>query len=547
MSDIGTLAQRILETLWRHAPVSSTYLGIHRHDHVLASFSREALESQAGELGAHLKEIEQFRARHPQADADTRLDLDLLEGEIRTLLRSQKDVRIPFRNPGCYLEEATFGLYLVILRPYAPAGERAGPLAARMREVPRILEEARRNLDSPGEVPRLWAEMSLELGAGALEFLEEAAEWCRREAPGRSAEVEASAALARQAMLDYLQFVRSRVVPAAHGSFAVGREHFEFLLREAHGLSDGVDDLEKFGRRELTETQEKLKQAAASISPRSWEQQVEEFHQDVPSPERLVEAYREEIGKARRFVREKNLLDLPSGESLEVVETPVFERKTTPFAAYVPPAPFEDGQEGVFWVTPPDASLGEAEQRQQMKEHMLPSIPITCVHEGYPGHHAQFTLANQAASWPRRQISTPVMVEGWALYCEEMMGEQGFYADPRTRLLQLKDYLWRCTRVVIDTGLHARGMSFDEAVRLLVEIARINPVSAAGEIKRYTKTPTQPMSYAVGKREILRLRDDVRRHEGPAFSLKSFHHRLLQDGSIPIRLVRERILPEAQA
>jgi uncharacterized protein (DUF885 family) len=547
MSDIAALSERILGTLWRHAPVSATYLGIHRHDHLLGAFSPEALDAQAAELRAHLSEIAQFRARRPGPDPDARLDLDLLEGELRTLLRTHEDVRAPFRNPGGYLEEATFGVYLLMLRQHAPAPERAGSVAARMREVPRLLQEARRNLDASEEVPLLWAQMSLDLGASTLEFLGEAAQWCADEAPARSAEVAQAASLARQAVLDYLDFVRGRVVPRARGSFAVGKDHFEFLLREAHGLSDRIEDLEAFGRQEIAATQHQLKEAAARTSGKPWEEQVEEFHRDVPSPARLVEAYREEIEKARRFVREQGLLDLPSGESLEVVETPVFERKTTPFAAYVPPAPFAEAQRGFFWVTPPDTTLSEAEQRQQIKEHMLPSIPITCVHEGYPGHHAQFTLANRAASWPRRQISTPVMVEGWALYCEEMMGEQGFYADPRTRLLQLKDYLWRCTRVVIDTGLHTGGLSFDEAVRLLVEVAKINPVSAAGEVKRYSKTPTQPMSYAVGKREITRLRDDVRRREGSSFSLKSFHHRLLQDGSIPIRLVRERILPEAQA
>ena len=542
MSDITLLSERILATLWRHAPVGATYLGIHRHDDVLASFSREALEEQSGELRVHLSEIAQFRARHPDADPDARLDLDLLEGEIRTLLRTQEEVRAPFRNPGCYLEEALFGVYLLMLRQHAPAAEQAVSLAARMREVPRVLTEARQNLESPEPVPRLWAEMSLDLGAGALEFLGEATAWCEREAPARSGEVRRAADKARQAMLDYLEFLRARVVPGARGSFAVGREHFEFLLGQAHGLSDRIEDLQDFGRQEMAATQEKLKDAARG-SGKSWEEQVEQFHHDVPDPARLVEAYRGELEKARQFMSEKDLLDLPAGESLTVVETPVFERKTTPFAAYVPPAPFEERQAGVFWVTPPDATLSEAEQRQQIREHMLPSIPITCVHEGYPGHHAQFTLANRAASWPRRQISTPVMVEGWALYCEEMMGEQGFYGDPRTRLLQLKDYLWRCTRVVIDAGLHTGTLSFEEAVRLLVEVVKINPLSAAGEVKRYTKTPTQPMSYAVGKREITRLRDDMRRREGASFSLKSFHHRLLRDGSIPIRLVRERILP----
>jgi uncharacterized protein (DUF885 family) len=139
------------------------------------------------------------------------------------------------------------------------------------------------------------------------------------------------------------------------------------------------------------------------------------------------------------------------------------------------------------------------------------------------------------------------MVEGWALYCEEMMGEEGFYTDPRTSLLQLKDYLWRSCRVFIDVGLHTGALTFEEAVRVLVDVVRINPQSAAGEVKRYTKTPTQPLSYAVGKREILGIREELRRKEGRDFSLKSFHRRLLQFGSIPPRLVRERILSPAQA
>ncbi|MCI0659376.1 MAG: DUF885 domain-containing protein, partial [Acidobacteria bacterium] len=174
-------------------------------------------------------------------------------------------------------------------------------------------------------------------------------------------------------------------------------------------------------------------------------------------------------------------------------------------------------------------------------------IPVTCVHEGYPGHHAQLSLANRAGSPVQRQIGTPVLIEGWALYCEEMMGEQGFYSDPRTRLLQLKDYLWRCSRVVIDVGLHTGHLTFEEAVQILVRVAKINPVSARGEVKRYSKTPTQPLSYAVGKRELTRLRDDVRRLEGDRFSLKEFHRRLLRHGSIAPQRIREQIFPAPQA
>src|SRR5262249_28088411 len=149
-----------------------------------------------------------------------------------------------------------------------------------------------------------------------------------------------------------------------------------------------------------------------------------QFQRDTPTAEGLLAAYRREIERARSFLVQRDLVDLPPPESLEVCETPAFERGTTPFAAYVPPAPFDAAQKGFFWVTPPDASLSPEESLGHLKEHMLPSIPITCVHEGYPGHHVQLSLANRATSPTRRQISTPVLVEGWALYCEALMAEQ---------------------------------------------------------------------------------------------------------------------------
>jgi uncharacterized protein (DUF885 family) len=547
MDTVDRLCSRILRTLWRHAPVNATYLGVHDYDSLLGAFDPDTLESQASEWKDHLREIAAMREARAELTADERLDLDLLERELRTLIRTHDEIRTPFRNPGNYLEEAAFGVYLLMLREFAPAEERAEAIHSRLRAVPRLLEEARRNLSTPGEVPALWAEMARDLGASAGAFMEEAVEWTRRNAPSRAGEVEASSRAAREAVASYLGFLQEHVQPRAQGSFAVGRDLFEFLLKEAHGIEDSAEALDRFGRAEMEATLRKLGEAAQEGRSEPWQKRVESFQKDVPPPERLVAAYAEEIARGRQFTRDRELLDFPPGESLEVIETPVFERKTTPFAAYVPPAPFEERQQGYFWVTPPDPSFTQEEREHHMKEHMLPSIPITCVHEGYPGHHLQLSLANRSASPVRRQIGTPVMVEGWALYCEHMMGEQGFYSDSRTSLLQLKDYLWRSCRVFIDVGLHTGALTFEEAVRVLVEVVRINPQSAAGEVKRYSKTPTQPLSYAVGKREILGIREELRRREGPRFSLKSFHHRLLQFGSIPPRLVRERILPPSQA
>jgi uncharacterized protein (DUF885 family) len=172
-------------------------------------------------------------------------------------------------------------------------------------------------------------------------------------------------------------------------------------------------------------------------------------------------------------------------------------------------------------------------------------MAATMVHEGYPGHHLQLSVAARLPSKVRRHFATAVFVEGWAFYCEAMMGEQGYYRDRRSRVLQFKDQLWRACRVLIDVGLQTDGMSLDQAAGMLHEVARIEGPAARGEVLRYTRSPTQPMSYAVGKHEILRLREDERRRRGAAFSLRDFHDRLLRYGSIPVSLIRERFLSEA--
>ena len=213
-----------------------------------------------------------------------------------------------------------------------------------------------------------------------------------------------------------------------------------------------------------------------------------------------------------------------------------------PFAAYVPPGVFESDQRGFFWVTPPSDDATPEAIESCLQNHLHPGIPGTVAHEGYPGHHLQLALANRSGRRVRHLFVTPVLIEGWAFYCEELMAEEGFYEDRRARVLQLKDQLWRACRVVIDAGMQTRGMSVEEAVRMLVEVACLEEPSARGEVLRYTRSATQPMSYAVGKEEILGLREAYRRLRGAAFTLREFHDRLLSFGSIPVSFISQRVL-----
>jgi uncharacterized protein (DUF885 family) len=269
---------------------------------------------------------------------------------------------------------------------------------------------------------------------------------------------------------------------------------------------------------------------------------VDELKNKHPKKENLLKFYTREMARARDFVRRKNLATIPRGESLSVVETPVFERSVIPYGAYMPPPAFDKKQEGFFWVTPVNEKLPLKQQEEQLRGHNSNGVVLTALHEAYPGHHLQLVHNNKIKSKVRRQFWTSLFAEGWALYCEELMYEKGFYTRPEVRLLQLKDQLWRACRVVIDASLHTGRMSFDKAVNMLVDVAKLERTNAIAEVKRYTYSPTQPMTYAVGKIEILKLKDDFRKLKGRAFNLKKFHDQLLSYGTIPVQMVRERML-----
>jgi uncharacterized protein (DUF885 family) len=302
------------------------------------------------------------------------------------------------------------------------------------------------------------------------------------------------------------------------------------------------DDLVEIGSQCIADVTSALEKAAAEIdSSKSWAELIEDFKKETPSADGLLDFYRTEIDRARRFVVDKDVVTIPKGERLRVEEMPQFQAARAPYAGCVVPAPFEDLQEGIFLVTPVDPNLPPEQQAEQLSGHSKAAIVLISVHEAYPGHHLQFLHSNRVDSKVRRAFASDLFAEGWALYCEDMMFEQGFY-DLKSRLFQLKDELWRACRVIIDVQLHRGRMDFQEAVRMLVDVARLEEINAISEVKRYTQSPTQPMSYIMGKMAILKLREDYKNKSGNSFNLKNFHDRLLSFGTIPVGLVAENML-----
>jgi uncharacterized protein (DUF885 family) len=260
-----------------------------------------------------------------------------------------------------------------------------------------------------------------------------------------------------------------------------------------------------------------------------WRALAQRMRDDTPEAGELVARYADAMERARAFVAARGLVSIPDGP-LEVVATPGFMAPLIPFAAYEPPGAFAEDRRGFFYVTVPATG--------RPTDHCVHEIACTALHEGYPGHHLQFLAAQAQASPARRIIASPLTVEGWALYCEELMQEHGFLATPEEAFFQRVHMLWRAVRVVLDVRLHTGGMSVAQAVAYMREMLGIGQASAEAEVRRYCGSPAYQLSYAVGRRELARLRDDRQRRDGPAFDLRRFHDEVLRYGGLPVSLIR---------
>lgn len=526
------LVQEAFDRMLSINPVLATQLGIHDYDDRLNDLSPDALAAAVGYCRQVIDRLRAFGDSDLSIDEQVDRDLALINLEQYCLDNVER--RQPFTNPTIYVQMAMFGCHQLIANDYLPLSQRLPNLIARLEAIPNLLSQARTNLQNP---PRLWTETAIMMAKGGAGFLGQAVPALAEQLSAHADAVRRAARAAGQAMADFVDFLQE-LHPRSQGDFALGRIAFDYRLRRMHMLEHDTDSLIVEGQRLVAETEAALKRQAALIDPAStWQAISAQCKAQHPAPDEILATYRREMERSREFVLSHNLVDLPAGERLDVVPTPSYLAPLVPYAAYLPPGPYAPQQKGLFWVTPVAAAAPPEVQAQQLQGHCIYAIPITAVHEGYPGHHLQFCRANQNPSVVRHLVNSTLFVEGWAFYCEELMEEQGFLTDPRTRLLRLKDQLWRACRIVIDASLHSGRMSTAAAEAMLVEVAQVEPANARTEVTRYTLTPTQPMAYLMGKLALLELADAYRRRAGTRFSLKEFHNDLLAHGSLPPALL----------
>ena len=540
MADANERFEQLVREYWNFRlesdPVMATNLGVHLYDGQLSDRSPGKIKRRIAADKDFLKKFKNLR--YKELTNDNSIDREIVLGYLFARLKIEEKHPLHKISPTSYVEEITNGIYPLVTREFGAPEVRAQNLTRRLAATPGYLARAKKNLDKP---PRAFTETAILQGRGTLEFLRDVVPVFAKTVPPK-ARVKLNVALreATDAFEDFSKFLDDKLLPRSNGRLGLGKGLFDLLLKKVHHVHLSVDELEELGRAELAAAKRNLAKTARALEKgKDWETLIAKYQKRVPRPDRLLEVYKREMDRARKFIINNSLFNLPPGEALTVVATPDFARPTVPYATYLPPAPYESGQAGQFWVTQVDAEATPAETKVRMAFHATMQIPAVVVHETYPGRHLQTVRANRVARPVRILAADSVFVEGWALYCEELMLEEGFFKNDASRLFLHRAELFRACRVLIDVGLHTGRMSFDEAVKLLVEEAGLQEEDAEAEVRRYCSSPTEPLSYLVGQKMILDLRKDYKKKKRNDYSLNEFHERVLNCGPIPVGAIRK--------
>ena len=536
------LAAEILEFTYKQEPSWATTLGIHKYDDRIADYSAASVASDSESIRAFLTRLDAVDTESLSLEAQ--LDLAQTKHNLDGRLLHNDVIRPWAKDPDTYSSGLANDAFVMISRSFAPPEQRLQSLTARLKLMPNVLAEARKNLDNP---PRIYTEIAIEQIDGNRDFF-------AKDVPAAFADVKDAAVLADfttansaviAAFDDYKGWLENDLLPRSNGSFAYGADTYKKVLAADEMITTPLPELLAIAEEDLEHNRQLFAEAAGKIDPTKPPADVlAEVQNDYPPASELLAVTQANLDSLAQFVRDKQIIDLPPAPPARVVETPPFLRATTS-ASMDTPGPFEKvATEAYFNMTLPDPTWPQEEQDDFMRSWYRQMISNVSVHEVWPGHYVQFLYAKDYPSDVRKVFGTASNFEGWAHYCEQMMLDGGLHADdPRYRLAEVQDALLRDVRFIVGIKMHTEGMTVEQAQDMFVKEAYVPAAVAESEAKRGTSDATYGY-YTMGKLMILKLREDYKTKMGDAYSLKDFHDTFIKLGPLPLPLIRRAMLGE---
>lgn len=554
------LSARWLDQSMRLAPSSATGAGDHRFD---AQLDDVSARGRAANLRFSQQTLDALgRIDRAQLSRANQVDAALLENALRGTIWQFETLQAWAWNPLVYQNIAGNSLYSLMAREFAPMPLRLEAATRRMELMPALLRQVRAELQ-PTRVPPPHAETYAAQNPGLKSIVSDMIEPHKDQlSASKRARLERAIAAFNTAVDEHQAWIAGTLVPAAQGDFRVGAEVFDTQLGYALQSSLTRAEIRQRADAALTRCREEMyrvsRQALAGRpdAPPTPDNPTPEQQQagiraaldlaaaQRPARDRVVEDATAGVSEAEAFLRQRgDIITLPD-EPVRVIVMPEFQQGVA--VAYCDsPGPLENHLETFYAISPIPANWTDEQATSFLREYNSFNIVDVGVHEAMPGHYVQIWHSNHYNSVLRAVLSSGSFVEGWAVYAEEMMVEQGFRAgDPLYRLSQLKMQLRSIMNAIIDQAIHVDGIDQAETMRLLTQVAFQEEREAAGKWRRAQLSFTQLSTYFVGYQEHLETRVEAERRQGAAFNLKTYHDGVLSFGSPPARYARALLLNE---
>lgn len=555
----AALSQQTLDAWMRLSPVSATQTGDHRFDDRLDDLSAAGRQQREATEQGLLDALNGIAVA--QLSRQNQVDAALLRNQLQSDLWNTRVLQAWAWDPQVYNDLAGSAIYGLMAREFAPLPQRIRAATARMELIPALFAQARANLD-PARVPLIHAQTVARQNKGILSIVDTFITPHLSELPAAdAARTRAAIEQLKAAVAQQQAWLENTLVPNARGDFRLGAEKYDQKLRFALSSDLSRTEIKQRAQAEIRRVRGVMYGIARDVlkdkpgAPALPENPSDDQQQAAieaalalayahrPARDGVVDAAKAALQEATEFVRKQDLVTLPDAP-VDVILMPEFQRGVA--VAYCDsPGPLDKNLKTFFAISPIPDDWTQAQTDSFLREYNDSMIQLLAIHEGMPGHYLEGWHSAKYPSVLRGVLRSGLFAEGWAVYTERMMQEQGYLAnDPLFHLVQLKFYLRTVANAILDQGVHVDDWSREQAMRLMTHDTFQQESEAAGKWTRAQLTSAQLPTYFVGAQEQLDLRKAVRARQGAAFNLKAYHDQVLSYGAPPVRYVRALMLDE---
>jgi len=553
------LSKRALDTWMQLSPISATQIGDHRYDAEIDDLSAAGQQKMLTAYKGLVADLDRIDVS--KLSRENQVDAAILRNQLQSEIWSAEVLQSSKWDPQIYNGVAGSAIYGLMAREFAPLPERLKSATARMEKLPQIFAQARENLD-PARVPKIHAETVAKQNRGILSIVDTFITPHIGELPAEDGKrLQAAIDGLKKAVEEQQTWLDKTLVPNAKGDFRIGAELYDQKLKFALNSSLSRAEIGERARAELKRVRQDMYGIAQTVlkdkpgapalpaNPSDEQQQaaieaaLELAYADKPARDKVVDDAKAALAQSTEFVRKHDLMTLPDSP-VDIILMPEFQRGVA--VAYCDsPGPLDKNLKTFYAVSPIPDDWNDKQVDSFLREYNSRMIHLLSIHEGTPGHYLEGWHSGKFPSTLRAVLRSGLFAEGWAVYTERMMQEQGYLDnDPLFHLVQLKFYLRTISNAILDQGVHVDNWTREQAMHLMTHDAFQQESEASGKWVRAQLTSAQLPTYFVGAQEHFDTRKAVQDKQGAKFNLKAYHDQMLSYGAPPVRFARQLMLDQ---